>query len=219
MLGLLLLGTHRLGRMNTSRLRDACLPRKYVGMQTAHKYFREKDFPSWDIYSHRPLSPNDKDSGFSAEHVYPRSLLVPNEDAKKDIHNLFFTRLFINRHRNNYRFSETITASNSIKMVGDDSSDGRLHFDESLYNYKDSQQKTFVPIRSARGPIARSIAYMGLIYPELDIQDIIDLKLLKEWNNVHPPDNREITRNKKIRSIQYNENPFILVPKLVDTHF
>ena len=63
------------------------------------------------------------------------------------------------------------------------------------------------------------VAYMGLIYPELDIQDVIDLKLLKEWNEVHPPDNREIIRNKKILSIQYNENPFILVPELVDTHF
>jgi hypothetical protein len=219
MLSLLLLGTHRLGRMNTSQLRDACRPSKYVGMQTAHKYFREKDFPSWDIYSPRPLEPTDKDSGFSTEHVYPRSLLVSNEDAKKDIHNLFPTRLFINRHRSNYRFSGTLVASDSIKIVDHINSDRRLYFDDSLYNYKDSQQKTFIPISSARGTIARSIAYMGLIYPELDIQDVIDLKLLKEWNEVHPPDNREIIRNKKILSIQYNENPFILVPELVDTHF
>jgi len=205
--------------MNKLQLRDACLPHKYVGMQTTRKHFCEKSFPLWDIYSPRPFELNGDVPGFSAEHVYPRSFLEPNGDAKKDIHNLFPTRLFINRHRSNYRFSETLVASDSIKIIDHTSSDKELHFDESLYNYKNSKQKTFVPIMSARGPIARSIAYMGLIYPELDIQDIIDLPLLKKWNEEHAPDNREIIRNKKIRSIQYNENPFILIPELIDAHF
>jgi hypothetical protein len=217
--GFLLLGAYRLGRMNTSQLRDASLPHKYVGVQTARKHFCEKSFPLWDIYSPRQLEPTDDDTGFSAEHVYPRSFIEPNGDAKKDIHNLFPTRLFINRHRSNYRFSETLVASDSIKIIDHRNSDKELRFDESFYNYKDSQQKTFIPIRISRGTIARSIAYMGLVYPELDIQDVIDLKLLKKWNKENPPDNREIIRNKKIKSIQYNENPFIIVPELIDAHF
>jgi hypothetical protein len=219
MLSLLLLGSHKFGRLNKLRLRDVCLPHKYVGVQTARKHFCEKSFPLWDIYSPRPFELTDDVSGFSAEHVYPRSLLEPDGDAKKDIHNLFPTRLFINRHRSNYRFSETLVASDSIKIIDHINSDKELRFDESLYNYKDSQKRTFIPIRRARGPIARSIAYMGLVYPELDIQDVIDLKLLKKWNKEHPPDNREIIRNKKIQSIQYNENPFILIPELIDVHF
>jgi len=218
-LSMILVSICKLGLLSKTQLRDKCFPRKYVAIQTTRKHFSEKSFPLWDIYSPHSLDITDKGINFSAEHIYPQSFLMRNRDAAKDIHNLFPTRLFINQHRSNYRFSETLVASNSIKMVCRTNSDPRLHFDESLYNYKDSQQKTFVPISGSRGTIARSIAYMGLIYPELDIKEVIDLRLLKKWNEEHPPDNQEIIRNKKIQCIQYNENPFISVPELVDTHF
>jgi endonuclease I len=218
-LSMLLLGTYNLIRLNKSQLRNVCSPDKYIGTQAARRHFRKDNFPMWDIYSPNPLDLTDNGVEFSAEHVYPHSFLSPNKNAQKDIHNLFATRMFINRHRSNYRFSETLTSSGSTKMVDHSSSSERIYFDESLYNYKNAHQRTFVPIHKARGVIARSIAYMGLIYPELDIQDVIDLRLLKEWNLKHPPDNREIVRNKKIQNIQCNQNPFIIVPELVESHF
>ena len=218
-LGLLILGAYKLNRLNKSQLRDACMPNRYVGTRTARRHFVNKNFPLWDIYSPKPFDVSDDKVRFSAEHVFPRSFLSPNKDAGKDIHNLFATRMFINRHRSNYRFSASIASSDTARMVDHNSSEQRLYFDESLYNYKDTQQRTFVPIKRSRGTIARSIAYMGLIYPELDVREVIDPMLLKEWNQLYPPDDREVVRNKKIQSIQYNENPFIILPELVDAHF
>ena len=126
------MGGHELAKLSKPQLRDACLPHKYVGIKTARKHFGEKSFPLWDIYSPRPFELTDNEPDFSAEHVYPRSFLMPNKEAQKDIHNLFATRLFINRHRSNYRFSGTLVASDSIKMIDYTNSDKRLHFDESL---------------------------------------------------------------------------------------
>ena len=65
---------------------------------------------------------------------------------------------------------------------------------------------------------------MYLIYPNLcdlhKINDfILEMNLLKEWNNQYPPDNEEYERNYLIKLFQGNNNPFIENHKLINKLF
>ncbi|MFD2229248.1 endonuclease [Alkalimarinus sediminis] len=65
------------------------------------------------------------------------------------------------------------------------------------------------PPKEIKGDIARSILYMHDTY-SLPIMGSIDD--LKRWNQLDPPSEEEIERNKRITEIQGNGNPFITTP-------
>ncbi|UZE97095.1 endonuclease [Alkalimarinus alittae] len=65
------------------------------------------------------------------------------------------------------------------------------------------------PPKEIKGDIARAILYMHDTY-ELPIIGAIDD--FKRWNQVDPPSEEEIARNKRISEIQGNENHFITTP-------
>ena len=50
---------------------------------------------------------------------------------------------------------------------------------------------------------------MIYVYPELNLEDIIEYNTLLQWNYKYPPTKYEKLRNKKIHKIQGNINPFI----------
>ena len=77
----------------------------------------------------------------------------------------------------------------------------------------------FIPIATSRGIIARSIAYMKIIYCELSIENIIDLDTLIKWNTQYPPSQLEKEKNLLIYEIQGNYNEFILNPDLINIFF
>ena len=65
------------------------------------------------------------------------------------------------------------------------------------------------PPKEIKGDIARAILYMHDAY-KLPIMGSIDD--LKRWNQLDPPSEEEIARNKRIGEIQGNENHFINTP-------
>ncbi|MFH6769695.1 endonuclease [Gaetbulibacter aquiaggeris] len=76
-----------------------------------------------------------------------------------------------------------------------------------------------------KGDVARSIFYMAVRYNGLDVVNgypdgltgqFGDLATLLEWHRNDPPDDYEMNRNNVVYTWQYNRNPFIDEPDLVE---
>ncbi|MCB9285101.1 MAG: endonuclease [Lewinellaceae bacterium] len=76
-----------------------------------------------------------------------------------------------------------------------------------------------------RGDVARSVLYLAIRYNGLDVVDgypdgitgqFGDLATLLEWHRNDPPDDYEMNRNNVVYSWQFNRNPFIDLPDLVE---
>ncbi len=78
---------------------------------------------------------------------------------------------------------------------------------------------------SFRGDVARSIFYMAVRYNGLEVVDgypenqpgkFGDQTTLLEWHRTDRPDDFEVNRNNVVQSWQFNRNPFIDMPELVE---
>ena len=79
---------------------------------------------------------------------------------------------------------------------------------------------------SFKSDVARSIFYMVIRYNGIDVVDgypvdttpgfIGDLATLLDWHRADPPDDYEMNRNNIVYTWQYNRNPFIDEPDLVE---
>tara|TARA_B100001093_G_C26839333_1_gene1019804 strand:- start:673 stop:1227 length:555 start_codon:yes stop_codon:yes gene_type:complete len=127
----------------------------------------------------------------TAEHIVPKSFLTNYNDAKRDMHNIFLTDAQTNIYRSNYPFSDKVEYQN-------------LEFTNI--------HKFYHPCDFAKGQIARSIGYMKIIYPNIDINKVIDLEVMMEWNLLFEPSEVELKRNKLIYLLQGNINPLIEDP-------
>lgn len=72
----------------------------------------------------------------------------------------------------------------------------------------------------ARGVFYLAVRYNGLSivdgYPDGNVGELGDLQTLLEWHRNDPPDDFEMNRNNVIYDWQYNRNPFIDQPDLVE---
>lgn len=68
------------------------------------------------------------------------------------------------------------------------------------------------PPEHAKGDIARTVAYMVTTY-SLPWAGNIDT--FRQWNDIDPPDDTELSRNKRVAEIQGNDNPFVGDPSLI----
>lgn len=80
-------------------------------------------------------------------------------------------------------------------------------------------------LRSFYGDVARSVFYMAIRYnglevvngyPEGNLGQMGDLATLLDWHRNDPPDDFEMNRNNLIQTWQFNRNPFIDQPDLVE---
>jgi len=143
----------------------------------------------------------EKYSSLTAEHIFPQSFIKEYKNANRDMHNIYLTCSKTNSHRSNYKYiDENIYNKyyNNKKLTI-----------VSNNNFKNNKCKFYIPCINTRGAIARSIAYMKYSYPELNIENVLDLELILKWNILYPPTQLEIERNKIIECIQGNNNPFI----------
>ncbi|MGR7813655.1 endonuclease [Lacinutrix undariae] len=72
----------------------------------------------------------------------------------------------------------------------------------------------------ARGVFYLAVRYNGLSivdgYPDGNVGELGDLQTLLEWHRNDPPDDFEMNRNNVVYEWQYNRNPFIDQPDLVE---
>jgi hypothetical protein len=157
-------------------------------------------------------------TGFSREHIFPRSWMRTNPSAGRpehdDYHNLALANNNqVNVPRSNYPMGYVVSDSTNLffEAVRGRDSKGNI-----VYEVKDS----------FKGDVARAIFYMVVAYngkggswafdnlPSRGPTQ--DIEVLKEWHFNDLPDNFEIAKHEYIYDLQNNRNPFIDFPELVD---
>ena len=160
------------------------------------------------------------------EHTFPQSWMPSNGGRPdwpyapgttkelpeyNDLHHLFPTHqnnANVRRSNNPYGNVKnvTYTAPTGFGKVGTDS------LGKTVYEPRPEQ----------RGDAARALMYMSVCYHGVggnnwSFPSTQDQNVLKQWNELDPPDNFEIARNEMIYSVQGNRNPFIDHPEWVNS--
>lgn len=158
---------------------------------------------------------SQKRQGFNVEHVFPMSWATKGLKCGKrkqcrrsskefnlieaDLHNLYPSRVDVNKDRSSYRFGEV---RGEYRHYGAD-----CDFEVS------QRSRVAEPAPSRRGEVARAMFYMAYTYKD---QGLTLFKkqadLLEKWHRTDPPSAEERRRNDVIEKIQGNRNPFIDQP-------
>jgi len=151
---------------------------------------------------------------WNREHTFPRSLAgyfsedIDDERDGKDI--------YWNTNADSLRHGNSDAHALRAADGPENSSRSNQHYGE--YNGPDNTAGSF------KGDVARSVLYMQIRYNDLSIEsgfpDITgqmgDLDTLLDWHRNDPPDDFEMNRNNVIYTWQFNRNPFIDLPDLVE---
>ncbi|QDK46225.1 nuclease [Bdellovibrio sp. ZAP7] len=143
----------------------------------------------------------------NVEHTWPQSLFSRRFDKdtqKSDLHHLFPTDSQLNSIRGNQWFGEVKSDTQTLKCTA------------SRFGIGDGDRdEIFEPPQSHKGHVARALFYFSLRY-DLPIPPDEEA-ILRKWNRENPPDDEELDRNNKIFEAQFNRNPFVDYPTLVDS--
>ncbi|MCC7232976.1 MAG: endonuclease [Bacteroidia bacterium] len=134
---------------------------------------------------------------FNTEHTFPQSFFSQLEPMKSDLHHLFPTDEVSNTKRGDNPFG---VVTNPTWTGGGSKADGF----------------TFEPRDLQKGATARAMFYFVLRYQNynnfLNSQEAI----LRTWHEAFPPGVVEKRRNDDIAAVQFNRNPFVDYPQLLD---
>ena len=151
----------------------------------------------------------------NAEHTVPQSWFSKRNPMKSDIHHLFPTHKTPNNKRGSHPFGETAKPTLWLGMKNGAYTETKNRPQENEASYSEFVVNTmFEPPESHKGNVARAVAYFYTMYPNEagDIKKVFyqgNVDLLAEWHNSDPVDAAEIERNKRIKEVQGNGNPYI----------
>jgi endonuclease I len=174
----------------------------------------------WLVYTEQGRAKLDVQSGststgaWNREHTFPQSLAgygSIEEDDIADGRDIFWiTRPDSLRH--GYSDGHALRASDGPE----NSSRGNQHYGQ--YVGPTGTAGSF------RGDVARSVLFLAVRYNGLSIENgfpavqgqLGDLATLLDWHRNDPPDDFEMNRNNVVYTWQFNRNPFIDHPELVE---
>lgn len=174
----------------------------------------------WLVYTEQGRAKLDQQSGsnstgaWNREHTFPRSLAGYGSIEADDIADgrdvFWITRADSLRHGNSD--GHALRASDGPE----NSSRGNQHYGQ--YTGPTGTAGSF------RGDVARSVLFLAVRYNGLSIENgfpavegqLGDLATLLTWHRNDPPDDFEMNRNNVIYTWQFNRNPFIDHPELVE---
>ncbi|MCT4630415.1 MAG: endonuclease [Winogradskyella sp.] len=174
----------------------------------------------WLVYTEQGRSKLDLQSGSSnagkwnREHTYPRSRGGFNdieEDEIADGIDVFWTT-----KADSLRHGNSDAHALRAADASENSSRGNQHYGQYV-----GPSGT---LGSFRGDVARSVLYMEIRYNGLEVVNgfpsttgqLGDLATLLDWHRNDPPDDFEMNRNNVVYNWQFNRNPFIDQPDLVE---
>lgn len=152
---------------------------------------------------------------WNREHTYPRSrggfFDIEEDDIADGIDMFWNTTADSLRHGN--------SDAHALRAVDgpENSSRGNQHYGE--YTGPNGTQGSFY------GDVARSVLYMEIRFnglqvvngfPTTNSEPLGDLTTLLDWHRNDPPDDFEMNRNNIVYTWQFNRNPFIDFPDLVE---
>lgn len=147
----------------------------------------------------------------NCEHTWPQSRFTGQHSKsmqKSDLHHLFPTDSRANSKRGNNPFGEV--KGKPVNSNCTASLSGRLDY----VPYGNSGRTYFQPPANHRGNVARALFYFSVRY-QIPIKANEEY-YLKKWHIEDPVDADEIERNNRVEGLQYNRNPFVDFPQLVD---
>ncbi|KAB8151889.1 T9SS type A sorting domain-containing protein [Kordia sp. TARA_039_SRF] len=174
----------------------------------------------WLVYTEQGRAKLDVQSGsnntgtWNREHTFPRSLAGYNSIEADDVADgrdvFWVTRADSLRHGNSD--GHALRAADGPE----NSSRGNQHYGQ--YTGPTGTAGSF------RGDVARSIFFLAVRYNGLSVENgfpsttgqIGDLVTLLDWHRNDPPDDFEMNRNNVVYTWQFNRNPFIDHPELVE---
>ncbi len=174
----------------------------------------------WLVYTEQGRAKLDQQSGsnsvgtWNREHTFPRSLAGYNSIEADDIADgkdvFWATKADSLRHGNSD--GHGLRASDGPE----NSSRGNQHYGQ--YTGPTGTAGSF------RGDVARGVFFLAVRYNGLSIENgfpsvegqLGDLATLLQWHRNDPPDDFEMNRNNVVYTWQFNRNPFIDHPELVE---
>lgn len=174
----------------------------------------------WMVYTEKSRAKLDfqttsNNSGkWNREHTFPRSrggfYSIKEDDIIDGIDTFWVTNADSLRHAN--------SDAHALRVADgrENSKRGKKHYGE--YTGPDGNKGSFI------GDVARSVLYMAIRYNNLDIVkgfpnelgQLGDLDTILNWHRNDPPDDFEMNRNNIVYKWQFNRNPFIDYPELVE---
>ena len=174
----------------------------------------------WLVYSEQGKAKLDFQTGsdntgkWNREHTYPRSRggfnSIEADEVADGIEVYWNTNADSLRHAN--------SDGHGLRAVDgiENSHRGNQHYGQ--YNGPDGNLGSF------KGDVARSVLYMSLRYNGLEVVDgfpelpgqLGDLSTILDWHRHDPPDDYEMNRNNMVYEWQFNRNPLIDLPDLVE---
>lgn len=157
--------------------------------------------------------------GYSTEHGYPQSMGAATGNPRSNLHHLLPVRQDVNSSRNNLPYMD-LPDSLVTRWW-------RLNYSQTTVpdslkeEYSKHGSNGFEVRDAAKGNAARAVFYFYTMYQaeaENTNPDFfnIQLKYLKRWHFVDPPDSLEYIRNQRISHVQDNRiNPYIIDTTLV----
>lgn len=145
-----------------------------------------------------------QNQGFDTEHTWPQSFFNYAEPMRSDLYHLYPTLSTANNARSNYHFG--IVVSNITWQQGG-----------SKRGYDYQNEIVFEPRDVHKGNVARSIFYFAVRFGNQGVYLAQkEENVLRLWNWTDTVDQKERTRNQRIKSFQNIYNPFIDHPEFVD---
>lgn len=176
----------------------------------------------WLVYTEQGMpkldfqTTSDNTGTWNREHTYPRSragYYSIEEDDIADGPTIFWTT-----NADSLRHGNSDAHALRAVDAGENSSRGNQDYGE--YSGPTGNSGSF------KGDVARSVFYMAVRYNGLDIVpgnppnssvgELGDLDTLLQWHRNDPPDDYEMNRNNVVYTWQFNRNPFIDQPELVE---
>ncbi|WGD33860.1 endonuclease [Olleya sp. YS] len=151
---------------------------------------------------------------WNREHTFPRSLAGYNSIDLDDIRD--GKDVFWNTTADSLRHGNSDAHALRAADGPENSSRGNQHYGQ--YNGPTGNTSSF------KGDVARSVLYMQIRYNGLSVVNgfptttgqMGDLATILDWHRNDPPDDFEMNRNNVVYTWQFNRNPFIDHPDLVE---
>ena len=161
----------------------------------------------------------------NVEHIFPQYMFKNHTNKlhmKSDLHHLYLCNSKLNSYRQNFKYMDSSNALSfdDVKIL--DTQGNIVTREKDIFAKKgylmlsNKKRKTFIPSEYSRGKIARSLAYFSIRYNiHENLDSVIDIRTMLEWNLKDPVDNNEYLKNIIIYKHQGNLNPFIIDPDLL----
>jgi endonuclease I len=150
-----------------------------------------------------------KEDRYNCEHLVPQYFLKKHKIDKRgfsDLHLLSISNAKLNSHRQNFKFDNLQQEEGSIIFLNEY---GNPCSSSSFHCKKNNKKRLFEPNDHSKGKIARSIGYFYWNYNSLHSNELLDRKVLRQWNKDFPPTLSEIEKNNKVLKRQGNKNIFV----------